>query len=411
MDLALWVFVAVYAVMILGRVPGLAIDRTGACLLGAIVLLAGGALGSERAWRAIDAGTIGLLLGMMLVSAHLHASGVYERATRWLAARPTSPRRLLAEIVAFAGASSALLTNDVVCVAVAPVLVDVCVRRGLDPVPFLLALAAAANVGSAATVIGNPQNMLIAQRLDLPFGGYLLDGLLPAAVGLWIVHAVLARRYRDRWERAIVLPPRAPEPFDRAQAVKGAIVLAALVVGLLVLAVPREVQALVAGGVLLLSRRVATATLLARVDWSLLVLFAGLFVVNAALADAGHAARGLQWLHGHGVDVRRPAELFAVGAVASNLVSNVPLTMLLLPAAEHPLAGPVLALATTLAGNLLLVGSIANLIVVEAALRLGVRPRGRRWAGEHWRAGVPITLATLAVAAGWLWLRHGVLAR
>jgi Na+/H+ antiporter NhaD/arsenite permease-like protein len=110
-DLPLWVFVAVYAVMILGRVPGLAIDRTGACLLGAVVLLVGGALGTERAWRAVDAATIGLLLGMMLVSAQLRTSGLYDRATRWLAARPTPPQRLLAELIGLAGASSALLSR------------------------------------------------------------------------------------------------------------------------------------------------------------------------------------------------------------------------------------------------------------------------------------------------------------
>jgi Na+/H+ antiporter NhaD/arsenite permease-like protein len=410
LDLPLVTFVCVYAVMILGRVPGLAIDRTGACLLGAIVLLAGGSLGSDRAWRAIDASTIGLLLGMMLVSAQFGASGVYERATRWLASRPTTPSRLLAEVLVFVGVASALLTNDVVCLATAPVLADVCVRRGLDPVPFLLGLAAAANVGSAATLIGNPQNMLAAQHLEMSFAGYLLDGVPPAVLGLWFVHFFLVRHYRGSWERAMPFPVVVPIAFDRWQATKAGAVLGVLVVGLLVLDVPREVQALLAGGVLLVSRRTTTATLLARVDWSLLVLFAGLFVVNAAFADAGHAARGLTWLQSHGVDVRQPVELFAVSAIASNVVSNVPLMMLLLPAAEHPLSGSILALATTLAGNLLLVGSIANLIVVEAALRLGIRPRTRRWANEHWRTGVPITLATLAVAAGWLWLRHGVLA-
>jgi Na+/H+ antiporter NhaD/arsenite permease-like protein len=410
-DLPLSVFVAVYAVMILGRVPGLAVDRTGACLLGAIVLLAGGAIGTERAWQSIDAPTIGLLLGMMLVSAHFRVSGLYDRATRWLAARPTTPQRLLAELIALAGVSSALLTNDVVCLAVAPVLADVCVRRGLDPVPFLLALAAAANVGSAATLIGNPQNMLVAQQLDLPFGGYLLDGTVPAALGLVVVHAVIARCYRGQFERELPPLPLAPVPFAGAQAAKGIAVLAVLVVGLLALDVPREVQALAAGGVLLVSRRLPTSGLLGQVDWALLVLFAGLFAVNAAFADAGHAANGFAWLQRHGVDVARPVDLFATAVVGSNLVSNVPLTMLLLPQAQQPRAGPILALATTLAGNLLLVGSIANLIVVEAAVRLRIAPRARGWANEHWRIGVPITVLTLALAAAWLWLRHGAFAR
>ncbi|MFO0277776.1 MAG: SLC13 family permease, partial [Planctomycetota bacterium] len=139
MDLPLVVFAAVYAVMPLGRAPGLALDRTGAAVVGATALRLGGALPSAAAWQAIDVGTLGLLLGMMLVSAQFVRSGFYARATARLAARPTSPERLLGELVAVVGALSALLTNDVVCVAFAPPLVDVCTRRGLDPVPYLLA--------------------------------------------------------------------------------------------------------------------------------------------------------------------------------------------------------------------------------------------------------------------------------
>lgn len=410
MDLPLVVFALVYAVMVLGGVPGLRLDRTGAALLGAIVLVGAGALPSDAAWRSIDVGTIGLLLGLMVVSAQFRLGGCYTALTRWLAARPTSPPRLLGELVGVVGALAALLTNDVVCLAIAPVLIDVCVRRGLDPVPFLLGLCAAANVGSAATLIGNPQNMLIGQALDLPFGPYLLDGVVPAGLGLACTWWVLARAYRGRWQRPLAVTAPPDRPLDRWQAGKGALVLLALVAGLLSCPLPHEVQALLAGGVLLLSRRLATRDMLGLVDWQLLVLFAGLFVVNHAFQHAGHAARAFDWLRTHGLDFADPVVLFATSVVGSNVVSNVPWTMLLLPVAQHPQAGPILALATTLAGNLLLVGSIANLIVVEQAQALGVRPAGRGWAAEHWRTGVPITVGTLALAAGWLWLRHGMLA-
>lgn len=404
MDLPLLVFAAVYLVMIPGRVPGLTIDRAGAALLGAIVLVAGGGLTSEQAWRAIDVGTIGLLFGLMVVSAQFQLSGFYARTTRWLAARPSSPERLLLQIVLVSGLLSALLTNDVVCLAIAPVLVDVCVQRRLDPVPYLLGLAAAANVGSAATLIGNPQNMLIGQALDLPFAPYLLDGVPPAALGLFATWWILARAYRGRFARELPISHQPDRPFDRWQTHKGLLVLGALVVGLLFVPAPHEVQALLAGGVLLLSRRLTTREMMALVDWHLLVLFAGLFVVNHALQAAGHTEAGFAALRGAGVDFADPAVLFATSVVGSNVISNVPLTMLLLPAAKHAQAGPILALATTLAGNLLLVGSIANLIVVEQAVRLGVHPHGTSWVREHLRTGVPITLATLAIAAGWLWL-------
>ncbi len=406
MDLPLLVFTWVYAVMILGRMPGTRLDRTGAALLGSIALVGGGALTSAAAWRCIDVGTLGLLFGLMLLSAQFRLSGAYARLTRALAARPTTPSRLLLELVVTAGGLAALLTNDVVCVAMAPVLIDICVRRGLDPVPFLLGLAAAANVGSAATLIGNPQNMLLGQGLEMSFVGYLADGLVPAGLGLFVVWWLLRTAYHDRFWRA--LPPVAigDEPFDGWQTSKGILLLAALVTGLLVLPWPHEVPALLAGGAVLLSRRHRTRTLLERVDWQLLLLFAGLFMVNGALQAAGHASRGFAWLREQGLDADDPATLFLTAVVGSNVVSNVPLTMLLVPVVSHPLAGPILALATTLAGNLLLVGSIANLIVVEQATQLGVLPADRSWGREHWRTGVPITLATLAIAAGWLWLRH-----
>jgi Na+/H+ antiporter NhaD/arsenite permease-like protein len=285
------------------------------------------------------------------------------------------------------------------------VLIDVCARRGFDPVPFLLGLATAANVGSAATLIGNPQNMLVGQSLHLPFGGYLLDGLPPALLGLLAAWWLLARAYDGRWQRAVTTLPSHDPPFDRAGTGLGLVVLTALVAGLVLCPLPREVQALGAGGVLLLSRRRTTRLVLDHVDWQLLVLFAGLFVVNHALQAAGHTAAAFAWLRGHGLDVDDAAMLFATSVVGSNVVSNVPLTMLLLPVAQHPQAGAILCLATTLAGNLLLVGSIANLIVVEQSNRLGVRPVGRRWASEHARIGVPITVVTLAIAAVWLWWR------
>ena len=405
LDLPLVVFVAVYAVMICGRIPGLCVDRTGAALLGGIVLVAGGTMTSSVAWQTIDTGTIGLLFGLMIVSAQFRLGGFYTAITRWLAARPTSPERLLLELILLVGVLSALLTNDVVCLAIAPVLTDVCVRRKLDPVPFLLGLAAAANVGSAATWIGNPQNMLIGQALDLPFAPYLLDGGPPALLGLFACWWILGRSYRGRFQRELPNAAAPDQPFDRWQTNKGLIVLALLVVGMLTMPMAREVQAMLAAGVLLLSRRLTTREMMSLVDWQLLVLFAGLFLVNAAFQQAGHAERAFAAARAHGADLGDPVTLFAVSAVGSNLVSNVPLTMLLLPVAKHPQAGPILALATTLAGNLLLIGSIANLIVVEQANRLGVRPRDGSWLRAHFRTGLPITLVTLGIAALWLWIR------
>ncbi|GAB4155031.1 MAG: SLC13 family permease [Planctomycetota bacterium] len=399
------VFLAVYAGMILGGIPGLAIDRTGIAFAGAVVLLAAGEIDSREAWSAIDFPTLGLLLGLMLISAQLRVAGFYTAVTRWLAARHASPRRLLLESMLLVALLSALLTNDVVCLATAPVLADACVRRRLDPVPFLLGLAAATNIGSAATLIGNPQNILVGQALRLDFGSYLLDGVPPALLSVLVAWWILARAYRGRFERLLPSLPCLDRPHLRRQSTKALILLAALTCGFLLLPQPREAQALLAGMLLLWSRRQQTREMLELVDWPLCVLFAGLFIVNHALADAGHTAAALDWCRAHGLSLSDPAALFWAAVIGSNLVSNVPLVVLLLPAAVHPQAGAILALASTFAGNLMLVGSIANLIVVDQADRLGIRPAESNWWRAHLSTGIPITLASLSIAAAWLAIR------
>jgi Na+/H+ antiporter NhaD/arsenite permease-like protein len=401
-DARVAVFVLVYAAMLLGGIPGLALDRTGAALLGAIVLVASDALPADGAWAAVDVPTLCLLFGLMVVSAQFRLAGFYSHVTRRLAAADVSPQGMLGLLVVTAGVLSALLANDIVCLAMTPIVIEGCAQRRLRPLPFLLALACASNVGSAATLIGNPQNMLIGEALDVSFAGYVADALVPTVLGLGIVWGVVAWTARGRWSApSDAVPTVTAPPFDRVQAWKGGAVLVVLVTLFLTTSWPRDHLALAAAGLVLTSRRMASRPMLALVDWHLLVLFVGLFVVNGAFAATGLPARALASLRDAGVDLTQPAWLFGTTVVLSNLVSNVPAVMLLLPAATHALAGPILALASTLAGNLFLVGSIANLIVAEQAAPLGVRIG---WA-DHARVGVPITLMTLLVAAVWLALR------
>ncbi len=402
MQTTLWlVFGFVYVGMVLGRIPGLALDRTGVALLGAIALLAEGQVGMADLGRAVDLPTLALLFGLMVVSAQFRLGGFYSRLAGRLAAAPLSPPLLLGLLVAAAGVLSAVLANDIVCLAMTPVLLDGTARRGLDPEPFLLALACAANIGSAATLIGNPQNMLIGQVLHLSFAGYLADGLPPTAAGLLVVWGVVVWLYRGRWQGGWTpTAVHAPE-FNAWQTGKGLVVLAALVAAFLFAPWPRELLALAAAGLLLLSRRMSSRRMLGLVDWQLLLLFAGLFVVNHALQAAGQMDRLLEGLMRAGLDPRQPVPLFGLTVLLSNLVSNVPAVMLLLPWAGQAGAGPLLALASTLAGNLFLVGSIANLIVVDQAAVLGLQIGWRR----HARVGLPVTILSLALAGAWLWLR------
>jgi Na+/H+ antiporter NhaD/arsenite permease-like protein len=397
------VFAFVYLGMFLGEIPGLALDRTGIALLGGIAIVASGRLTLNEAWTAIDVPTIALLLGLMVISAQFRLGGFYAAVTRALGAGAHPPSVLLALVVFTAGGLSALLANDIVCLAMAPVLIELCARKRLDPVPFLLGLACAANVGSAGTLIGNPQNMLIGEVLDLSFTRYLWHGGVPAVVGLAMVWVVIHLGYRRAWAGDTPAPSVAGPRFDAWQSAKGGAVVALVIAAFVFTPWPREVVALAGAGALLVSRRMASREMLGLVDWHLLVLFAGLFIVNAATAQSGLLGGVFMWFRMAGIDLAHPAALFGVTSVLSNLVSNVPAVMLLLPAARHELAGPVLALSSTLAGNLLIVGSIANIIVIDQAARLGV-PIGWR---THARVGIPVTLATLAFAGAWLWLAGG----
>ena len=412
------VFGLVYLGMILGGLPLLRLDRTGIALLGAIALIASEAISVEDAARAIHLPTVLLLFAFMVVSAQMRLGGFYDWVTVRLATRPVPPPRMLGLLMSVVALLSAVFSNDVVCLAVAPVLVEACLRRRLHPMPFLLGLACAANIGSAATLIGNPQNMLIGQTLQLSFAGYAAEAFLPVAAGLALSWAVVVVLVRGRWHAtgeptaasvdATGGPTAAPVdaspvPLDTWQTAKGLAVAVLIVAAFLFTPWPREVVALGGAGVLLLSQRFHSSRMLGLVDWELLVLFMGLFVVNAALQRTGVPARLVADAATAGLPLDHPATLFGAAFVLSNIVSNVPAVMLLLPVAEQPMAGLLLALSSTFAGNLFIVGSIANIIVVDAASRRGVVIDWRR----HAAVGVPVTLGTLALTALYLWWRMG----
>ncbi|MDO8904476.1 anion transporter [Hydrogenophaga sp.] len=405
------VFTVVYLGMFLGGLPRLKLDRSGVALLGAIAVIALAGLPVEDAARAIDLPTIVLLFAFMVVSAQMRLGGFYTAVTRRVASLPLSRSALLGALIGVAGLLSAVFSNDIVCLAMTPVVARLCLQRGLNPMPFLIGLACAANIGSAATLIGNPQNMLIGSVLQLPFAGYVQQALPPVLIGLVLLWAWLAYgpgaksvspRPRPLPGRDGVNNPGIEEPaFDAWQTAKGLLVAGALLLIFLFTDWPRDVAALVGAGVLLLSRRLQSARVMGLIDWPLLILFMGLFVVNHAFESTGLAGQAVGWLASQGVHLADPGPLLVVGVVLSNLVSNVPAVMLLLPhlAGSGEQAGVMLALVSTFAGNLLLVGSIANLIVADLARQQGIEIDWKR----HALTGIPVTLATLAVV--WIWMR------
>ena len=398
------VFGVVYLGMFLGGLPRLRLDRSGVALLGAIAMIALSGMGVVEAAQAIDLPTILLLFAFMVISAQMRLGGFYAALTRRVGALPLPDPALLAALIAIAALLSAVFSNDVVCLAMAPIVARLCLRRGSNPLPFLIGLACAANIGSAATLIGNPQNMLIGSVLKLDFADYARQALVPVLISLVLLWGwlVCVPQVRDE-----TLAPSAPvpqdPPFDGWQTAKGLLVAGVLMGVFLTQDGPHEVMALVGAALLLLSRRLASAEFMKLVDWPLLILFMGLFVVNHGFEQTGLAARAVAWLGERGVHLSDPGPLMVVGVALSNLVSNVPAVMLLLPhLSGQPQAGVLLALITTFAGNLLLVGSIANLIVADLARQQGIVIDWRR----HATIGLPVTALSLGVT--WIWLRWGL---
>jgi Na+/H+ antiporter NhaD/arsenite permease-like protein len=408
MDLTLLIFLLVYLAMGFGTLPGFKVDRTGAAVIGGVAMLAVGSISAAAAWTSIDYSSLGMLFGLMVVSAAFSVSGFYAWTARRVAEAPVSEPLLLAILIAVSGTMAAFLTNDVVAVAMTPLLISIPLSRGLNPIPFLLGFCFAANAGAAATIIGSPQNMIAAQKLDLSFAGVSEIAFLPALISFPIIWAVVCLVYRGRWmtsEPVGTVPVvTAPEPaeFSLAETLKAALVAIAVIIAFIFSDWPRELVALSGAGLLLLSRKVSSKDMLKHVDGNLILLIVGLFVVNAAFATTGLPQILLSHLKATGIDLGHPLSLFFVSAILSNLVGNNPAGMLLVPYlnadGDANALGAALSLGTHFSSNLIVFGSLAGIIVVERAAACGLRISF----GEFTRAGAIVTFATMAVAAVWI---------
>ena len=400
------IFLLTYFGVAMGRFPRLVLDRTGIALLGSLAMILAGGLSSSEALDAVHFPTLLLLYGLMIISAQLRLGGFYT----WLARRVTGwidrPARFLFLLMMTGGLLAAVLANDIICLAFTPVLAVAIRRRRLNPLPFLLGLAMATNLGSASTMIGNPQSMLIGQLGGLSFRSFLLWCAPPSLIGLLATYGILLLLFRGRFEdrRAGDEPFAEPEwpVFNVWQSAKGLLAAAAVMV-LLLLDFPRELSVLAVAGILLMSRRMHTRTVLGLVDWHLITLFCGLFIVVRGFNQTGLPSQGLDWLTTHGLAFQNPYFLGLISVFLSNLVSNVPATVLLSP--HLPSGSPelwyVLSLATTYAGNLFTIGSMANLIVIEQARPFGIRISF--W--DYARTGILVTAVNLLILTGWIWLK------
>lgn len=405
----MWLITTMFAVtylgMAAGRLPGLQVDRAWVALAAACVLLVSGVVQLDDIASHIDVGALTLLFALMLVSAQFGFSGVYDRLSGFITGQAERPSVLLLGVVLLGGVLSALLVNDIVAFALTPLLCQTLLARGLDPRPFLLALAMSCNAGSAASLIGNPQNILIGQAGGLDFWGYSLQALVPALAALSITYLVIWFSWRQRWVIS-AMPPMSAKLATSAMAESMRYKPLLAAIALLVLfstGIPREWAALAVALVLMMSRQVASRRYVEAVDWNLLLLFIGLFIVTGSVASLPEAGALVNRLLGEGGLPTSVWSIAGLSLLASNVIGNVPFVVLLLglfPALpESTLV--ILAVMSTLAGNLLLIGSVVNLIVAEGAKRQGV------YLGffEFARVGIPVTMLSVVVAGLWLaWL-------
>ncbi|HEY2714201.1 MAG TPA: SLC13 family permease [Chthoniobacterales bacterium] len=399
------IFALTYLGIALGHVPGLKLNRTGIALLGAIAIIIFSRMSTTSVVGLINWPTILLLFGLFVISAQLRLSGFFGQVANAIAARLDKPARFLFELMLVTAGLSALLNHDIVCFVFAPVVATALLRRQINPVPFLIALAIASNIGAAITVVGNPQDMMIAQVAGLDFGSYVLWCIVPVMFALAGAYAIIWVMSRHHLQSATPLPvddgQRITQPFNRQHTMKGLVILI-LVIAFFFTHIPKEITALTAAAIHLASPKFRTEEMLKLVDWSILVLFMGLFVVTGAFQATGYGDQAVQWLAHTGLNLHTPSILALVTAALSNLINNSAAVLLLVKVVDvtHPTTAYVLALANSFGGSLIIIGSVSNIIVVQQARELGIQISFRDFA----RLGVPVTLTAIAGLLSWITL-------
>jgi Na+/H+ antiporter NhaD/arsenite permease-like protein len=396
---AILIFAITYLVLAIGRLPGFRIDRTGAAIIGASFMVGVNALSLNEAYAAINFDTIILLFGMMIVVANLQLSGFFSLVAERVVEHAHSPVVLLVSIVAVAGFFSAFFVNDTMCLVLTPLVLEIVETLDRNPVPYLLAVAMASNIGSVATITGNPQNMMIGSFSAIPYRQFLAVLAPIAAAGLVLAVLIIFLAFRSEFvDSKRVRIAQQPVRIDRGLMWKSIVASLAMIV-MFFAGWPVPKVAIVTGAALLITRRVDPEKVYRSIDWGLLVMFAGLFIVIAGVEktslETGLAALAAQ-LHLDNVFL-----LSGFSALLSNLVSNVPAVLVFKPLVAH-LADPTrawltLAMSSTLAGNLTVPGSVANLIVIQQA-----RHRVKIGFWQYFRVGAPLAVLTILFGAGWV---------
>lgn len=384
----------------LGSYPSFRMNRSTIALVGSTALIIIGALSLEDAFRSIDINTIILLFSMMVLNINLRLSGFFKIITSKIISFARTPKHLLALIIFSSGLLSALFLNDTIVIMFTPTILSVVLSLKRNPIPYLVALATSANVGSVATIVGNPQNMIIGIFSKISFTEFALRLTPIALIGLTIIWIVIILIYKNEF-RNVNLSTEIEEDYRifRPLLIKSSIVLVIMLLAFN-LGFPIALSALGGASLLLITRRIKPERVFVELDWSLLVFFSGLFIITHTLNEffiSKYFQMSQSLISGNMI-----FDLSLISAVLSNLVSNVPAVLLISPALlkfnNTENLWLALAMSSTFAGNLTLLGSVANLIVAESAKRQGIKLEFF----EYLKAGIPITILTLIFGIVWL---------
>jgi len=398
---ALVVFIVTYLVIASRQLHWLGLDRPAGAIVGAVAMVLVGGLSMDAALHAIDLPVVTLLFGILLIAAYLQDAGFFRLCAYLVLTQARSARSLLLGLTLVAGALSALLLNDTVCVVLTPLVVGVVVEAKLPTLPYLLALASAANVGGVVSFSGNPQNMIVgaAAHGTIGFAQYLVltlpVGVACLAANAWLIGFMFRKQLPD----GPLVDRSPPKPaVDKQLAIKALLALA-LFAGLALFGVQLAGAAICAAAILMVVSRRGAKGAFAIVDWTLLLFFGGLFVVVAGVQHAGVIDKlfhSIEPVIARG-DLVGDLAFIALVVIGSQIVSNVPLVLVAVAWVPHmpdPTWGYImLAVASTLAGNLTLFGSVANIIVMESA-----GPRGEIGFLKFLRYGAVLAIVDLVLA-------------
>jgi len=410
---ALVIFIITYTGIIFTRLPKMNIDRPSAAFFGAVAMMIFGVLDFKEAIQSIDFNTIALLLGMMIIISTLEIDGFFSFIASKALSYSTTPLRLLAILTFITGIASAFLVNDAVVLLFTPVIILICRSAKLNPLPYLIAEILASNVGSAMTITGNPQNMLIGINSGIPYSQFLLTLLPISLIGLAMIVLVIRLMYPSdikprRFSPATDSRPNGSVSFEYDfRSMRTSVPIFILVVLLFffshLLGISIPLIALLGASLILILGRVKPSKVIRQVDWVLLLFFASLFIVVRGIEKVGLMDRMINGIS-LGENAAGLGGIHLISLVLSQVVSNVPFTVVMLPVMKTAGSDTLwlaLASASTLAGNATIIGAMANLIVIESAEREGIRIRFI----EFMKSGLIITILTLALSFGILYLR------